>query len=147
MTRKPFSYPIFSPSSSPLLLLQPPISSPTSSQPPLTPLPFSPNSAYGYSCSVIATNNAALQSLASGAVAAIKAVYGTVFRSGPICSTIYQATGSSVDYVNDVSKAQYTFTTELRDTGTYGFVLPADQILPSAVEAFAGVRYLLANMQ
>ena len=52
-----------------------------------------------------------------------------------------------MDYVNDVAKAQYTFTTELRDTGNYGFVLPANQILPSAVEAFAGVRYLLANMQ
>ena len=103
--------------------------------------------AYGYSCTVVATNNANLQSLAGGVVAAIKAVYGTVFQYGPICTTIYQATGSSVDYVNDVTKAQYAFTSELRDTGKYGFVLPANQILPSALEAYAGVRYLLLNMK
>ncbi|MCJ1240681.1 hypothetical protein MMC14_008685 [Varicellaria rhodocarpa] len=102
---------------------------------------------YGYSCTVVATNNANLQSLAGGVVAAIKAVYGTVFQYGPICTTIYQATGSSVDYVNDVTKAQYAFTSELRDTGKNGFVLPANQILPSAVEAYAGVRYLLLNMK
>lgn len=87
-----------------------------------------------------------LQSLATGVVAAIKAVYGTVFEAGPICTTIYQATGSSVDYVNDVSGAKYTFTSELRDTGNYGFVLPASQILPSGVEAYAGLRYLLLKM-
>lgn len=52
-----------------------------------------------------------------------------------------------MDYVYDVTKAQYAFTTELRDTGMNGFVLPPDQILPSAVEEFAGLRYLLLNIQ
>jgi hypothetical protein len=55
-------------------------------------------------------------------------VYGTTFKYGPICSTIYKATGSSVDYTNDVVGAKYTFTSELRDTGNYGFVLPAGSI-------------------
>lgn len=87
------------------------------------------------------------QSLAKGAVAAIYAVHGTRFDYGPICTTIYQASGSSVDYVADVVKGDYTFTSELRDTGNYGFVLPANQILPSGEEAFAGVRYLLQNMK
>ncbi|KAL8715441.1 MAG: hypothetical protein Q9220_000775 [cf. Caloplaca sp. 1 TL-2023] len=103
--------------------------------------------AYGYSCSIITANNAEYQSLARGVVAAIKAVYGTVFQAGPICPTIYQVSGSSVDYLTDVTKAQYAFTSELRDTGNYGFVLPANQILPSGVEAFAGLRYLLSNLK
>lgn len=103
--------------------------------------------AYGYSCTAVTANNAEYQSLAQGAVAAIKAIYGTVFKAGAICPTIYQVSGSSVDYVTDVSKAQYTFTSELRDTGSFGFVLPANQILPSAVEAFAGFRYLLLNLR
>lgn len=103
--------------------------------------------AYGYSCTAVAPNNSELQSLAKGAVAAIRAVHGTSFQYGPICSTIYQATGSSVDYVSDVIKADYTFTSELRDTGRYGFVLPADQILPSGEEAYAGFKYLLQNMK
>ncbi|KAL9632525.1 MAG: hypothetical protein Q9164_005269, partial [Protoblastenia rupestris] len=102
---------------------------------------------YGYSCTALSANNAEYQSLAQGVVAAIRAVYGTVFKAGPICSTIYQVSGGSVDYVADVSKAKYSFTAELRDTGMNGFVLPADQILPSAVEAYAGVRYLLQNIK
>ncbi|KAL9607664.1 MAG: hypothetical protein Q9167_007444 [Letrouitia subvulpina] len=96
---------------------------------------------------LVTSNNAEYQSLAQGVVAAIKSVYGTVFKAGPICPTIYQVSGSSVDYVTDVTKAQYSFTSELRDTGNYGFVLPANQILPSGVEAFAGLRYLLGNLK
>ncbi|KAJ1329880.1 carboxypeptidase A4 [Microdochium nivale] len=102
---------------------------------------------YGYSCTAVATKNTELQSLAKGAVAAIKAQSGFVYDYGPICSTIYQATGSSVDYVNDVIGSEYTFTSELRDTGRYGFVLPAAQIVPSGQEAYAGFRYLLQNMR
>ncbi|KAI4236000.1 MAG: hypothetical protein LQ349_002802 [Xanthoria aureola] len=102
---------------------------------------------YGYSCTVLTANNAEYQSLAQGVAAAIKSVYGTVFKTGPICPTIYQVSGSSVDYVADVTKAQYSFTSELRDTGKYGFVLPANQIAPSGVEAWAGLRYLLGNLK
>ena len=103
--------------------------------------------AYGYFCTIVTANNAEYQSLAQGVVAAIKAVYGTVFKAGPICPTIYQVSGSSVDYATDVSKAQYAFTSELKDTGSYGFVLPANQILPSATEAYAGFRYLILNLK
>ncbi|KAH6845741.1 carboxypeptidase [Chaetomium sp. MPI-CAGE-AT-0009] len=102
---------------------------------------------YGYSCTALAPKNDELQSLARGAAAAIRAVNGVSFKTGPICSTIYKATGSSVDYVNDVTGADYVFTVELRDTGAYGFVLPPAQIVPSGREAYAGVRYLLQNMK
>lgn len=102
--------------------------------------------AYGYSCTAVAPNSATLNTLARGVAAAIRAVYGTVYQSGPVCSTIYQVSGGSVDYVADVTKAKYTFTIELRDTGTNGFVLPASQILPTGVETWAGFRYLLLNM-
>ncbi|KAF6823164.1 zinc carboxypeptidase [Colletotrichum musicola] len=102
---------------------------------------------YGYSCSAVNAKNTELQSLARGAVAAIRAVHGTSYKYGPICTTIYKATGSSVDYVSDVVKADYTFTQELRDTGNYGFVLPANQIVPTGEETYAGVRYLLQNMK
>ncbi|KAL2162975.1 hypothetical protein VTH06DRAFT_6811 [Thermothelomyces fergusii] len=82
---------------------------------------------YGYSCTAVAPNNSELQSLAQGAAAAIRAVHGTSFRTGPICSTIYKATGNSVDYVKDV--------------------VGADYIVPSGEETYAGVRYLLQNMK
>ncbi|KAK3081538.1 hypothetical protein LTS18_005604 [Coniosporium uncinatum] len=101
---------------------------------------------YGYDCNKFAANNAELQSLAGGAARAIESVHGTAFEYGPICSTIYATTGSSVDYVQDVTKADYVFTAELRDKGTYGFVLPPSQIRDASEEAWAGVQYLLDNM-
>ncbi|CZR65852.1 probable carboxypeptidase [Phialocephala subalpina] len=101
---------------------------------------------YGYSCTALAPQNTVLQTLARGVAAAIKSVYGTTYTYGPVCTTIYKATGSSVDYVNDVTGAKYTFTIELRDTGTNGFVLPASQILPTGVETWEGFKYLLVNM-
>ncbi|RCI15910.1 hypothetical protein L249_1762 [Ophiocordyceps polyrhachis-furcata BCC 54312] len=102
---------------------------------------------YGWTCDATPANNDELQSLANGAAEAIRAVHGTEFRTGPICSTIYQTAGNSVDYVADVVKSDYAFATELRDTGASGFILPPDQIVPSGEEAFEGVKYLLRNMK
>jgi len=36
----------------------------------------------------------------------------------------------------------YSWTIELRDTGTYGFILPPEQIIPTGEEIFAAVRTL-----
>lgn len=99
--------------------------------------------AYGYSCDVVAATNIEHQTLASGVADSIKAVYGTEYKTGPLCNTIYHVSGGSVDYAYDVIKANYSYTFELRDTGLYGFLLPADHILPTSVETFAGVKYLL----
>ncbi|KAF2850345.1 hypothetical protein T440DRAFT_397318 [Plenodomus tracheiphilus IPT5] len=101
---------------------------------------------YGWTCTGVLPNAAKFSSLTTGAIAAVKAVHGTTFTGGPICNTIYQVSGDSVDYAFEVAKANYSMTVELRDTGTYGFVLPAAQILPSAEETWAGLAYLLKNM-
>lgn len=101
---------------------------------------------YGYTCSGTVPEAAAYKKLAEGAVAAVKAVHGTTFTPGPICSTIYQVSGDSVDYAYENAQAKYSMTVELRDTGNNGFVLPANQILPSGEEMWAGLAYLLKNM-
>jgi hypothetical protein len=36
---------------------------------------------------------------------------------------------------------------ELRDTGTYGFILPPEQILPNCVEVWAGMQVMLSMIQ
>ncbi|KAF9524324.1 putative carboxypeptidase [Crepidotus variabilis] len=102
---------------------------------------------YGYSCSKVASDGTELNNLAAGFGTALEASHGTTFTTGPICSTIYPATGSSTDYAYDVSKIKYSFAAELRDTGDNGFILPANQIRPSGEEVFAGVKYLLANIK
>ncbi|KAL8802515.1 MAG: hypothetical protein Q9182_003755 [Xanthomendoza sp. 2 TL-2023] len=101
---------------------------------------------YGYSCTTLSAQNTEYQSLASGTATAIRAAYGTVFKTGPICPTIYQVSGSSVDYLADVTGAGYAFTSELRDTGKFGFVLPREQIRPSGVESWEGLRFLLGKV-
>lgn len=101
---------------------------------------------YGYTCSGTLPAAAKYKSLTDGAIAAVKAVHGTVFEGGPICNTIYQVSGDSVDYAYENAKATYSMTVELRDTGNYGFVLPAAQILPSGEEMWAGLSYVLKNM-
>ena len=45
------------------------------------------------------------------------------------------------------SRVKYSFSAELRDKGTYGFVLPTSQIYPTGIETWKGVQYLLANMR
>ncbi|TRM66019.1 hypothetical protein BD626DRAFT_556026 [Schizophyllum amplum] len=103
-------------------------------------------SAYGWTCTQAAANAAELNSLTAGFADALADVYGTRYDSGPICQTIYPVSGDSVDYAYDNAGIPYSFTPELRDTGRNGFVLPASQILPSVIETYAGLKYLLANM-
>jgi len=66
--------------------------------------------------------------------------YGTQYQYGPISTTIYPASGSSADYTYGVANVLYSYGVELRDTGEYGFLLPADQIVPSGIETYAAVK-------
>jgi carboxypeptidase A2 len=102
-------------------------------------------SPYGYDCALRPENDAQHQSLASRAAAAIRAVSGTQYTFGPSCSTLYATTGSSTDYTDVTGNATYSFTYELRDKGTYGFVLPANQIQPTVRETWAGVVSMLKD--
>lgn len=51
---------------------------------------------------------------------------------------LYPAAGDSSDWFFG-SRGVTSFTVELRDTGSFGFVLPADQIIPTGAESFAGL--------
>jgi hypothetical protein len=103
---------------------------------------------YGYDCDARTTDFARENSLAGSLAAAIRKPYGTRFTYGPSCSTLYATTGSSVDYLADVGKADLAWTIELRPTSSNGngFVLPPAQILPASVEQWEGMKYLLAAM-
>lgn len=51
--------------------------------------------------------------------------------------------GTSVDWTYGAQGITISVTFEFRDTGAYGFVLPADQIIPNAEETRAGVIALV----
>ncbi len=77
----------------------------------------------------------------------IRSVHNVTYSPGPWYSRLYPSSGVMQDYTYS-ERAAWGFTFELRDTGRYGFILPADQILPTAEEIFAGAIHLVgANLE
>ena len=56
------------------------------------------------------------------------------------------AAGASDDWYKGVLEARFVYTTELRDTGHYGFRLPPEQIKPSGEELWAAFQVQFAKM-
>lgn len=54
------------------------------------------------------------------------------------------ASGVTVDWAYD-SGIKYSFSFELRDTGHYGFLLPATQIIPTAQETWMAIRTIMEH--
>ncbi|XP_073950184.1 zinc carboxypeptidase-like [Choristoneura fumiferana] len=69
--------------------------------------------------------------------------HGTPYITGNIAEAIYEATGTSVDWVKEKLRIPLTYCYELRDRGQYGHLLPADQILPNSEEVMDSVLALI----
>jgi len=78
------------------------------------------------------------------AVAAIKRTHQKTYQEGSIYTIIYPASGSSADWAYDTCHVGYPYGVELRDTGQYGFLLPANQIVPTGEEILAGLQAMIA---
>ncbi|EFX83249.1 hypothetical protein DAPPUDRAFT_239963 [Daphnia pulex] len=64
--------------------------------------------------------------LAQNAVNNLTAVYGTQYAVGSTTGLLYVASGGSIDWIKGEAGIPYAYTVELRDTGDFGFLLPAD---------------------
>ncbi|KAJ8374137.1 hypothetical protein SKAU_G00047170 [Synaphobranchus kaupii] len=100
---------------------------------------------YGHSSTPV-PNADELHALAKRAVDALERVHGTKYTYGSIISTIYPASGTTTDW-GYASGLRYSFTFELRDTGRYGFLLPANQILPTAQETWPALLTLMEHVR
>ncbi|KFO29348.1 carboxypeptidase A1 [Fukomys damarensis] len=98
---------------------------------------------YGYK-NEAAPDEKELDQLAKSAVSALASLYGTKFEYGSIIKTIYQASGSTVDWTYSQG-IKYSYTFELRDTGRYGFLLPASQIIPTAKETWLALLTIMEH--
>lgn len=83
-------------------------------------------------------DDALMEKLTNICIAKIKDASGLDYKGGRISTVIYEASGSSVDFaygrLNTIS-----FAVELRDTGKQGFLLHADQIIPTGEEAYSAL--------
>ncbi|CAF4738334.1 unnamed protein product, partial [Rotaria sp. Silwood2] len=81
------------------------------------------------------------------AVQALGAVFGTKYVHGTVATTIYVASGGTIDWTFGKTNIIFSYAVELRDTGNYGFLLPEDQIVPTGKETLAGELALLKYIQ
>jgi len=68
--------------------------------------------------------------------ATIKKSYGISYTSQK-SAELYLTDGAASDWFYEIG-IYGAYTVELRDTGSYGFVLPAVQIIPTGIENYNG---------
>jgi len=78
-----------------------------------------------------------LKNMADKGNEALYNVHGTRFDVGCIPCLLYIASGGSMDWALGEAGIPYSYGMELRDTGSYGFVLPPEQIIPTGEETWA----------
>ncbi|XP_015125497.1 zinc carboxypeptidase [Diachasma alloeum] len=88
-----------------------------------------------------------LYAIGTETINALAKRYGTKYVTGNIAETIYIASGSSVDYVKGTFQTPITYTYELRDKGRYGFLLPANQIIPTGEETLDSLVAMFKSAQ
>ncbi|KAL9959735.1 hypothetical protein ACROYT_G033088 [Oculina patagonica] len=71
----------------------------------------------------------------------------TNYTFGQASDIMYIESGTTKDYIYGHLRVRYTFSMELRDTGEYGFLLPSNLIVPTAKEAFEGIKAMILSMK
>lgn len=92
---------------------------------------------WGYTGETSPPNFDKMLSFANKANEALYNVHHKEYRVGCIPCMLYIASGGSMDWTLGELGIPYSFGMELRDTGLYGFLLPASQIIPTGEETWA----------
>lgn len=112
---------------------------------------------YSYTCAVDPPNLENLQELAAGIAKAIRISNGETYSTTSACEgavvaeksrrdailpRIESGGGSAVDWFYHELGARYSYQIKLRDTGSHGFLLPREHIVPTGEEMFSAMKYL-----
>jgi len=87
-----------------------------------------------------------LMKVGTKAIQTLESVHGTQYTAGNTAEILYAASGGSHDWAKGAAGIKFAYCYELRDTGKRGFVLPADQIVPSGEETFAAVQSMAEDL-
>jgi murein tripeptide amidase MpaA len=103
---------------------------------------------YGYAEGAYPPDVTKIKALAAQATLAVNSAHGEHFQYGAIIDIVYPASGSTIDYTRGVNNIDYSYAMELRPDGNAvnGFVLPEDQILDGASEAWAGISVVFQRV-
>ncbi|KXJ71765.1 hypothetical protein RP20_CCG019741 [Aedes albopictus] len=92
---------------------------------------------FGYNAAPYPPNYKDLMQIGKRAAVDMYKVHKTPYRVGTTADVLYVASGISVDWAYGAAQIPLAYTFELRDQVQYGFILPADQIIPNAEEVLA----------
>ena len=74
-------------------------------------------------------------------------MYNHEYQYGEGAIAFYPASGGSDDWSHAKGGVPLSYTVELRDTGSYGFILPESQILPTCIENIEGIRAVYSHVR
>ena len=97
---------------------------------------------FSYSCKRLPKDAEDQAEAMFGAARAIKDVHDVHFEEGTLCNNLYAAPGNIIDWMYKRADVKYSYSVHLRDTGTWGFDLPAKLIRPVGEETAGMIRYL-----
>ncbi|KAI9049948.1 hypothetical protein LZ554_006095 [Drepanopeziza brunnea f. sp. 'monogermtubi'] len=111
---------------------------------------------YSYSCSADPPSLENLEELGMGLAKAIRISSGALYSVASACEGAFISRkgkspvetkrmeiggGSAIDWFYHEMRVRYSYQIKLRDTGSYGFLLPCENIVPTGEEAFNAVEY------
>lgn len=110
---------------------------------------------YSYSCAASPPSLEDLEELGMGLAKAIRLSSGAMYGVSSACegsvaskesrngvkARMETGGGSAIDWFYHEMKVRYSYQIKLRDTGSYGFLLPSENIVPTGEEAFNAVKY------
>ncbi|KAF7468540.1 mast cell carboxypeptidase A [Marmota monax] len=95
---------------------------------------------YGYTLK-LPPNHEDLTKVARIGTDVLSTRYETQYIYGPIASTAYPTSGSSLDWAYSLG-IKHTFAFELRDKGRFGFLLPESRIKSTCKETMLAVKFI-----